>query len=115
MTGYGYDVLTAANGHDALVMVAQRQPDAVVLDVQLGSEPNGLEVCRQIREFSSVPIIILSVKNDDRSKIAALDLGADDYLTKPFNMDELRARIQAVMRRTNADTMSAPPKTAIEV
>ncbi len=66
-------MIPAANGEEALTLVAQRQPDAVVLDISLGSEPNGLEVCRRIREWSSVPIVMLSVKNEDKAKIAALD------------------------------------------
>ena len=79
--------------------MAQRRPDLVVLDIHLGREPDGLEVCRRLREWSRVPIIILSVRGDERTKVQALDAGADDYLTKPFGMEELRARIQAVVRR----------------
>ena len=109
LAGYGYHVITAANGQEALNTVAQRAPEAVILDLSLGSEPDGLEVCRRIREWSAVPIIILSVKDDDRVKIKALDLGADDYVTKPFNMEELRARLQAVLRRTSAEAGAPAP------
>lgn len=108
LSGYGYHVVQAANGQEALNAVAQRAPDAVILDLSLGTEPDGLEVCRRLREWSSVPILILSVKDDDRVKIAALDLGADDYLTKPFNMEELRARLQAVLRRTGNESSGTP-------
>ncbi|MCL4806023.1 MAG: response regulator transcription factor [Anaerolineae bacterium] len=97
--GYGHDVITAATGEQALTLVAQRKPDLVVLDVNLGREPDGLEVCRRLREWSRVPIIILSVRGDEATKVRALDAGADDYVTKPFGMEELRARIQAVTRR----------------
>ncbi len=112
LAGYGYHVTTAANGQEALNTVAQRAPEAVILDLSLGSEPDGLEVCRRLREWSAVPIIILSVKDDDRVKIAALDSGADDYVTKPFNMEELRARLQAVLRRTSAEV---GPQAASEI
>ena len=101
--GYGHDVLTAADGGTAITLVAQRRPDLVVLDVNLGREPDGLEVCRRLREWSRVPIIILSVRGDEATKVAALDAGADDYLTKPFGMEELRARIQAVSRRSTVE------------
>lgn len=100
--GYGHEVITAGDGETALTAVAQRQPDLVVLDIHLGREPDGLEVCRLVREWSHVPIIMLSVRDDEATKVAALDAGADDYLTKPFGMEELRARIQAVMRRAVA-------------
>lgn len=99
LSGYGHEVITAANGEQTLTLVAQRKPDLVVLDINLGREPDGLETCRRLREWSRVPIIILSVRNDEATKVQALDAGADDYLTKPFGMEELRARIQAVVRR----------------
>lgn len=100
LSGYGHDVISAASGEQAITLVAQRKPDLVVLDIHLGHEPDGLEVCRRLREWSRVPIIILSVRGDETTKVLALDAGADDYLTKPFGMEELRARIQAVSRRT---------------
>lgn len=99
LSGYGHEVITASNGEQALTLVAQRKPDLVVLDINLGREPDGLETCRRLREWSRVPIIMLSVRNDETTKVQALDAGADDYLTKPFGMEELRARIQAVVRR----------------
>ncbi len=100
LTGYGYQVMTAANGQEALTAVAQRQPNVIILDIALGSEPDGLAVCQRLREWSQIPIIMLSVRDSESTKVAALDAGADDYLTKPFGMEELRARIQAVLRRT---------------
>ena len=99
LSGYGYQVMTAANGQEALVMAAQKTPDVVVLDISLGSPPDGLEVCRRLREWSKVPVIMLSVHGEEKTKVTALDAGADDYLTKPFGIEELRARIQAVLRR----------------
>ncbi len=108
LSGYGYQVITAANGQEALTAVAQRQPNAVILDISLGSEPDGLAVCRRLREWSQVPIVMLSVRSGETSKVAALDAGADDYLTKPFGMEELRARIQAVLRRASMEPSSSP-------
>lgn len=99
LTGYGYQVITAANGQEALTAVAQRQPNIIILDIALGAEPDGLTVCQRLREWSQTPIIMLSVRSGETSKVAALDAGADDYVTKPFGMEELRARIQAVLRR----------------
>jgi two-component system KDP operon response regulator KdpE len=103
LMGYGYQVLIAANGQEALITAAQRSPDVVILDISLGSEPDGLEVCRRLREWSSIPVIMLSVHGEEKTKVVALDAGADDYLTKPFGIEELRARIQAVMRRLPAE------------
>ncbi len=104
LSGYGYQVLTAANGAEALSAAAQQAPDAIILDIALGIGPDGLEVCRALREWSKTPIIILSVQGEERTKVEALDSGADDYLVKPFGMEELRARLQAVMRRSVVDT-----------
>lgn len=97
--GYGHEVIAASNAAEALALAAQRRPDAVVLDVNLGQGADGLEVCRRLREWSAVPIIMLSVRGDEAIKVKALDAGADDYLSKPFGMEELRARIGAVVRR----------------
>lgn len=111
--GYGYNVLTAINGEDALMLVAQQHPDIVVLDISLGSPPDGIEVCKQLREWSKVPVVMLSVHDEERTKVMALNVGADDYLTKPFGMEELHARIQAIFRRIHAD--SAPTISEIRV
>ncbi len=111
LTGYGYQVITAANGTEALTAVAQRQPNLVILDINLGSQPDGLEVCRRLREWSQTPIIMLSVRGDEHTKVQALDAGADDYLTKPFSMEELRARVQAILRRVALEPTSSPAAT----
>jgi two-component system KDP operon response regulator KdpE len=108
LSGYGYKVITAANGHEALTTAAQQAPDIILLDISLGAPPDGLEVCRRLREWTKTPIIILSVRGEERTKVEALDAGADDYLTKPFGMEELRARIGAVLRRTNMEPSSTP-------
>lgn len=99
LSGYGYEVITASSGEEALVSTAQHQPGMIILDISLGTEPDGIEVCRRLREWAKTPIIMLSVRNEERTKVAALNAGADDYLTKPFGMEELQARIQAVLRR----------------
>ncbi len=111
LAGYGYQVITAANGAEALTAVAQRQPNLVILDINLGSPPDGLDTCRRLREWSQVPIIMLSVRDDEHTKVQALDVGADDYLTKPFSMEELRARMQAVLRRVALEPTSSPTAT----
>ncbi len=108
LTGYGYQVITAPNGQEALKAAAQQAPDAIILDIALGSTPDGLEVCRNLREWSKIPIIMLSVRSEEQTKVAALNAGADDYLTKPFGMEELRARIQAILRRSATDAASTP-------
>src|SRR5689334_22071163 len=93
-----YSVALAQNGEEGLDHAASAPVDVVILDLAMpGME--GLEVCRQLRAWSSVPIIVLSVRESETDKIAALDAGADDYLTKPFTLDELLARMRAVMRR----------------
>jgi two-component system KDP operon response regulator KdpE len=108
LTGYGFQVSAAANGQEALTFAAQQAPDVIILDITLGAPPDGLEVCRQLREWSNAPIIMLSIRSDEKTKVAALDAGADDYLVKPFGMEELRARIQAILRRGAAEPTSAP-------
>lgn len=94
----GYDVITGSDGLDAVRLVQEQQPDLVVLDVMM---PNmdGLTACGKIREFSDIPIILLTAKADDMDKLMGFDHGADDYLTKPFNILELKARIRALLRR----------------
>src|SRR5262249_19621731 len=102
----GYEVRTARNGEEALDEIRKETPDLMVLDLWM-PDMTGLEVCRRVREFSSVPIIVLSAKGTEHDKIAALDLGADDYVTKPFSLNELLARVRAVLRRLSpADTAS---------
>jgi two-component system KDP operon response regulator KdpE len=97
----GYKIRSAGNGETALEMIAARAPDVVVLDLGLPGI-DGVEVARRLRSFSAVPIIVLSARDAQQEKVAALDAGADDYLTKPFGMDELLARIRAVLRRAPA-------------
>ena len=96
----GYEVITGSDGQEAIDQVKDQAPDLVVLDVMM---PNmdGLTACRKIREFSDVPIILLTAKTDDMDKLIGFDHGADDYLTKPFNILELKARIRAILRRSH--------------
>src|SRR5216110_505172 len=101
----GYDVLVADNGKQAVEMVQLYQPDLILLDLCLPGEFDGLEVCRQVRHLvpaQATPIIVLSAITEEKQKVEALDLGADDYLTKPFSNDELQARLRACLRRVNA-------------
>ena len=104
----GYEVDTAPDGEEALDRVATGSPDVVVLDLNM-PVMGGLEVTRRIRAWSSVPILVLSVRDEEPDKISALDLGADDYLTKPFGVGELLARVRALLRRTDAAAEKAPP------
>jgi two-component system KDP operon response regulator KdpE len=95
----GYDVLIANNGEQALELVRLHQPDLILLDLWLPGEMDGMSVCAQVRQWSQVPIIVVSARTDEKQKVQALDKGADDYLTKPFNNDELLARVRACLRR----------------
>lgn len=95
----GYEVLTGSNGLDAVRIVRENQVDLVVLDVMM-PEMDGLEACRNIRSFSDVPILLLTAKADDMDKLMGFEHGADDYITKPFNILELKARIRAWLRRS---------------
>jgi DNA-binding response OmpR family regulator len=94
----GYHVRTAAEGRNALVSFYEWRPRLVITDLRM-TPMNGIELCRQIRAASNVPIIVLSAEDDEDSKIEALDSGADDYVVKPFNIGELLARVRAVLRR----------------
>lgn len=96
----GYDVLAAADGRAAVAAVRQHSPDLVLLDIMLPGL-DGWEVCKQVRQFSRVPIIMLTARGDDVDKIVGLELGADDYMVKPFNPREMVARVKAVLRRTD--------------
>jgi DNA-binding response OmpR family regulator len=100
----GYEVVLAANGHEALQLARRQQPDAVVLDVMLPGL-DGLQVCRILRAESTVPILLLSAKGEEIDRVVGLEVGADDYLAKPFAMRELLARIRAMLRRVE---MSKP-------
>lgn len=101
------EVDCAYDGEEALAYAKENQYDIILLDVML-PKFNGFEVCQQIREFSSVPVIMLTAKGDDMDKILGLEYGADDYITKPFNILEVKARIKAIMRRAD------PKKSAVE-
>jgi len=99
----GYEVIPASNGQQALEEIEERAPDLVLLDVMM-PKMDGFTVCQRVREFSTVPIIIVTARGQDQDKVRGLDLGADDYLTKPFSVDELLARVRAVLRRTQFAT-----------
>lgn len=113
LTAQKYAVFEAANGQEALAAVVAYRPDVVVLDLGL-PDLDGVDVTRLLREWSQVPIIILSVRDQERDKIAALDAGADDYLTKPFSVGELLARLRAALRR-GAQPNSEPIFTSGEL
>lgn len=108
LTAHDYEVVSAANGEQALDKAALELPDVVVLDLNMPGM-GGLEVCRSLREWSSMPIIVLSVRDAERDKVAALDLGADDYVTKPFGMDELLARVRVALRHSARSAGPAEP------
>ena len=103
LRGAGYDVTTAATAQDALAAAAMRPPDAVILDLVL-PDRSGIEVARELRSWSAAPILVLSVVGDEPEKVAALDAGADDYVQKPFGIDELLARLRALLRRAGPST-----------
>lgn len=103
----GYEVDSAASGEEALRKAADDRPDAVILDLGLPGI-DGVEVIRGLRGWTRIPIIVLSVREEEREKIAALDAGADDYVTKPFGMGELVARLRAALRRSSDSDRSAP-------
>jgi two-component system KDP operon response regulator KdpE len=98
----GYDVETAETGEDGLAVAARAHPDVVVLDLGL-PDLDGLDVLRALRGWTTVPVIVLSARHEEQAKVEALDIGADDYVTKPFGMDELLARLRATLRRSVPD------------
>ena len=106
----GYEVESAYDGLEALKMAKSVRPDLIILDLMM-PEMDGLEVCRELRKTSNVPIIMLTAKGDDIDRIIGLEIGADDYMTKPFNPRELVARVKAVLRRTAQD---APSQAVLE-
>src|SRR5881275_230617 len=97
LAAHDYEVFTAMNGEDALDAIAQYRPDLLLLDLGLPGI-SGLEVCKRVRAQSNLPIIVLSVKDTERDKVLALDLGADDYVSKPFGMNEVLARVRVALR-----------------
>jgi len=106
LSSQGYDVRTAAEGEAALANFKEWNPELVITDLYM-PHMNGVELCRRIRALSTVPIIVLSVKGEERTKVEALDSGADDYVTKPFGTEELMARVRAALRRSGADTQDS--------
>ena len=110
----GYEVITGSNGLEAIKQVQEQQPDLVVLDVMM-PEMDGLTACSKIREFSNVPIIMLTAKTDDMDKLIGFDHGVDDYLTKPFNILELKARIRALLRRSRAAAPQEQPSNTLTI
>lgn len=105
----GMEVDCAYDGQEALDYINKNKYDVILLDVML-PVLNGFEVCQQIREFSNVPVIMLTAKGDDMDKILGLEYGADDYITKPFNILEVKARIKAIIRRSSVSETKEPPK-----
>src|SRR5712671_4454484 len=103
LSSQGYQVRTAAEGQAALTNFAEWRPELVITDLYM-PHMDGVELCRRIRAISAVPIIVLSVKGEERTKVDALDSGADDYVTKPFGIDELLARVRAALRRSGSET-----------
>lgn len=110
----GYEVVRAADGRQALERFAERSFDLIVLDLML-PRVDGLEVCRRIRTRSDVPIIMLTAKDDEQDKVAGLELGADDYITKPFSMREFRSRVRAALRRAEMLTRGQHGRETITV
>ena len=110
----GYEVITGSNGLEAVQLVQEQHPDLVVLDVMM-PEMDGLTACSKIREFSNIPIIMLTAKTDDMDKLIGFDHGADDYLTKPFNILELKARIRALLRRAKFAAPQEQPSNTLTI
>ena len=104
----GFEVLVTNNGKRAIELVREEQPDLILLDLWLPGEVDGMEVCSQVRQWTQIPIIVVSARTEEKLKVEALDQGADDYLTKPFSTDELLARVRACLRRAaNQEAESA--------
>ncbi|MCA9905543.1 MAG: response regulator transcription factor, partial [Anaerolineae bacterium] len=114
LRGMGYEVSTASDGATGLTLALTKQPDAVVLDIML-PEMDGWEVCKAIREKSVVPILMLTALNEEIDRVLGLELGADDYLTKPFSTRELLARVKALLRRVEFDRNHEPQTNQIKI
>lgn len=110
----GMEVYCAYDGEEALEMAKQTEYDMILLDIML-PKMNGLEVCQQIREFSNAPIIMLTAKGEDMDKILGLEYGADDYITKPFNILEVKARIKAILRRASRNVPTQEKAKTVEI
>jgi two-component system KDP operon response regulator KdpE len=113
LTSHGYEIRSAADGESALETFGDWRPDLVITDLSMPNL-NGIELCRRLRKVSTVPIVVLSVKGEEKTKVEALDAGADDYVTKPFGMDELLARIRAALRRTTELQIDDPASMVLE-
>jgi len=107
LVGHGYEVIEARSGEEALEKLSGEMPNLVLLDMNMPGI-GGLETCRSLRQGSDIPVIILTVRNSEKDKVAALDAGADDYVTKPFGIEELLARIRAALRRSPTSPESGP-------
>ena len=114
LTGHGYDVVEADAGQQALALAAQQPPDLVVLDLGL-PDLDGIEVIRRLREWLAAPIVIVSARGQEKDKVAALDAGADDYLTKPFGAGELLARLRVALRHAATLAAQSAPATTFAV
>src|SRR5277367_995634 len=110
----GFDTMVSTDGVRALALLESGRPDVVLLDLMLPGV-DGMDLCRAIRERSSVGIIVVSARRAERDKISALNVGADDYMTKPFSIEELLARIAATLRRSRPATTDEPPLTTVVV
>ncbi len=110
LTAKGYEVLTADDGRVALEVAAREQPHLVLLDVRM-PRLDGYEACRRLREFSTAPVIMLTAMAETADKVKGLELGADDYMTKPFSTEELVARVKAALRRSESTTPTESPAT----
>jgi two-component system response regulator RegX3 len=110
----GHEVATVGDGTEALEAVERQRPDLILLDLMLPGTP-GTEVCRQVRAASAVPVIILTAKDAEVDRVVGLELGADDYVTKPFSMRELTARVRAVLRRSADAEPEGAPEAALEI
>jgi two-component system KDP operon response regulator KdpE len=108
LTAHGFEVFAASSGEEALEAVAHHRPDLMLLDLGLPGM-SGLEVCKRVREQSNLPIIVLSVKDAERDKVLALDLGADDYVAKPFGINEILARVRVALRHTAQIQLGTEP------
>ena len=106
-----FEVLEAENGAQAMTIFEEKKPDIIILDIMMPIM-DGLEVCQQIRKNDMTPLILLTAKGEDEDRILGLEIGADDYITKPFNILEVKARIKAIMRRVD---VSSPPKEEVKV
>jgi two-component system, OmpR family, KDP operon response regulator KdpE len=112
LSARGYDVVTARTGADGVAQVSLTTPDVVVLDLGL-PDIDGIEVCRRVRSWTQVPVIVLSAAGSEERKVAALDAGADDYVTKPFGMAELEARLRVALRRADRGAPGEPTERVV--